>query len=88
MPLKSSYMVKYHHICISQVIKADEANKKLILSEKEAVWVKYSRKVSVGDIFDARVGSIEDYGAFLHLRFPDGTFSLLISFSLYDYVPN
>lgn len=59
-----------------KVIKADETNKKLILSEKEAVWVKYSRKVSVGDIFDARVGSIEDYGAFLHLRFPDGLYHL------------
>ncbi|KAL8106106.1 uncharacterized protein LOC141678907 isoform X2 [Apium graveolens] len=59
-----------------KVIKADETSKKLILSEKEAAWVKYSRKVSVGDIFDARVGSIEDYGAFLHLRFPDGLYHL------------
>ncbi|WOH13450.1 hypothetical protein DCAR_0832960 [Daucus carota subsp. sativus] len=59
-----------------KVIQADETNKKLILSEKEAAWVKYSRKVSVGDVFDARVGSIEDYGAFLHLRFPDGLYHL------------
>lgn len=35
--------------------------------------MKFSKKINVGDIFDARVGSIEDYGAFLHLRFPDGT---------------
>ncbi|KAL8120960.1 hypothetical protein AgCh_017941 [Apium graveolens] len=59
-----------------KVIQADETNKKLILSEKEAAWVKFSRKISVGDIFDAKVGSIEDYGAFLHLRFPNGCYHL------------
>ncbi|XP_027119278.1 uncharacterized protein [Coffea arabica] len=29
-----------------------------------------------GDVFQARVGSVEDYGAFLHLRFPDGHYHL------------
>lgn len=46
----------------------------MILSEKEAVWSKFSEQVNVGDIFEARVGSVEDYGAFIHLRFPDGMF--------------
>ena len=31
----------------------------------------------MGDIFEARVGSVEDYGAFVHLRFPDGNYSAL-----------
>lgn len=52
----------------------DEASKKLIFSEKEATWSKYSEKIKEGDIFEARVGVVEDYGAFLHLRFPDGIF--------------
>ncbi|KAL8484523.1 hypothetical protein ACS0TY_026997 [Phlomoides rotata] len=55
-----------------KVIQADEENRKLIFSEKEASWHKYSPQLSVGNIFEARVGSVEDYGAFIHLRFPDG----------------
>lgn len=55
-----------------KVIQADEGNRKLIFSEKEAVWSKFSGQLSVGDIFEAKVGSVEDYGAFVHLRFPDG----------------
>ncbi|TKY47789.1 30S ribosomal protein S1 [Spatholobus suberectus] len=59
-----------------KVILADEDNKKLIFSEKEAAWSKFSKQVNVGDIFEARVGYVEDYGAFVHLRFPDGLYRL------------
>ncbi|CAL0328029.1 unnamed protein product [Lupinus luteus] len=59
-----------------KVIVADEDNRKLIFSEKEAAWSKFSGRVKVGDIFEARVGSVEDYGAFVHLRFPDGLYRL------------
>lgn len=44
----------------------------MILSEKLALWPKYSQNVNVGDVFTGRVGSVEDYGAFIHLRFDDG----------------
>lgn len=54
-----------------------EEDRNLILSEKDAMWSKFSGQVNVGDIFEARVGSVEDYGAFVHLRFPDGTYKLL-----------
>lgn len=54
------------------MIQADEENRRLIFSEKEASWSKFSPQLNVGDIFEARVGSVEDYGAFIHLRFPDG----------------
>ncbi|XP_041025226.1 30S ribosomal protein S1 homolog B isoform X1 [Juglans microcarpa x Juglans regia] len=60
----------------TKVIQADEENKKLIVSEKEAAWSKFSEQVKVGDIFEARVGSVEHYGAFIHLRFPDGFYHL------------
>ncbi|KAL6279132.1 hypothetical protein ACE6H2_016013 [Prunus campanulata] len=59
-----------------KVIQVDEEHKKLIFSEKEAVWSKFSEQINVGDIFEARVGSMEDYGAFVHLRFPDGLYHL------------
>ncbi|XP_051133400.1 30S ribosomal protein S1, chloroplastic [Andrographis paniculata] len=59
-----------------KVIQADEESRKLIFSEKEANWLKFSPQLNVGDIFEARVGSVEDYGAFIHLRFPDGLYHL------------
>ncbi|KAK9288493.1 hypothetical protein L1049_016952 [Liquidambar formosana] len=59
-----------------KVIQADEENRKLIFSEKEALWSKFSKQINVGDLFEARVGSVEDYGAFVHLRFPDGFYHL------------
>ncbi|XP_043722666.1 4-hydroxy-3-methylbut-2-enyl diphosphate reductase [Telopea speciosissima] len=59
-----------------KIIQADEENRKLIFSEKEALWSKFSPKVKVGDIFEGRVGSIEDYGAFVHLLFRDGYYHL------------
>ncbi|GAB4844039.1 hypothetical protein Ancab_014004 [Ancistrocladus abbreviatus] len=61
---------------VPQIIDADEDNRKLIFSEKEAIWLKYSEKINVGDVFEARVGTVEDYGAFVHLRFPDGYYHL------------
>ncbi|XP_020089589.1 uncharacterized protein LOC109711096 [Ananas comosus] len=59
-----------------KVIEANEEEKKLIFSEKDASWSKYSSQVKIGDVFDAVVGSVEDYGAFAHLRFPDGRYHL------------
>ncbi|XP_022735256.1 30S ribosomal protein S1, chloroplastic isoform X2 [Durio zibethinus] len=59
-----------------KVIQAEEESRKLIFSEKEAVWTKFSTRINVGDIFAGRVGSVEDYGAFVHLRFPDGLYHL------------
>ncbi|KAH9679975.1 hypothetical protein KPL71_026355 [Citrus sinensis] len=58
------------------VIQANEEMKKLVFSEKDAVWNKYSSRVNVEDIFVGRVASVEDYGAFIHLRFPDGLYHL------------
>lgn len=59
-----------------KVILADDDKTKLIFSEKEAAYSKFSKQVKVGDIFEAKVGSVEDYGAFVHLRFPDGLYHL------------
>ncbi|EXB87082.1 30S ribosomal protein S1 [Morus notabilis] len=60
----------------SLVIQADEEKRKLIFSEKEAEWSKFSEQVKVGDIFEGKVGSVEDYGAFVHLQFSDDLYHL------------
>ncbi|WCJ27526.1 30S ribosomal protein S1 [Euphorbia peplus] len=59
-----------------KVLHAEEEDRQLIFSEKEAIWSKFSGRVNVGDIFTGRVGSVEDYGAFVHLLFPDGFYRL------------
>ncbi|OVA08678.1 Ribosomal protein S1 [Macleaya cordata] len=59
-----------------KVVEASEENRRMIFSEKEAIWSKFSGQVKVGDIFEARVGSVEDYGAFVHLLFPDGYYHI------------
>lgn len=45
-----------------------------------AAWSRFSDQVRVGDIFEAKVGSVEDFGAFAHLRFPDGNNCIKILF--------
>ncbi|KAB5527585.1 hypothetical protein DKX38_021432 [Salix brachista] len=64
------------NIDMEEVIHADEESRKLIFSEKEAVWSKFSKRINVGGVFAGRVGSVEDYGAFIHLCFPDGLYHL------------
>nr|XP_043638288.1 30S ribosomal protein S1-like [Erigeron canadensis] len=59
-----------------KVIHAEEEKRKLIFSEKEAAWSKYSNFVKIGNIYQAKVGSVEDYGAFAHLQFPDVSYHL------------
>lgn len=56
----------------AKIIRVEEEKRKLILSEKEASWARFSKQIKIGDVFDARVGCVEDYGAFVHLCFPDG----------------
>ncbi|WOL17944.1 hypothetical protein Cni_G26737 [Canna indica] len=59
-----------------KVVEASEEQNKLIFSEKDAIWSKYSSQIKVGDVFDGRVAYLEDYGAFVHLRFPDGHYHI------------
>ncbi|CAH9116468.1 unnamed protein product [Cuscuta epithymum] len=55
-----------------KAIEVSEELGRLIFSEKEANWAKFSSQIKTGDIFEGRVSSVEDFGAFVALRFPDG----------------
>ncbi|CAA0839393.1 Nucleic acid-binding proteins superfamily [Striga hermonthica] len=59
-----------------QVIEADEVNKTLAFSEKAASWSKFSPQLKLGDIYYGRVGSVREFSAHVHLRFPDGLYHL------------
>ncbi|KAK3148779.1 hypothetical protein QOZ80_3AG0208550 [Eleusine coracana subsp. coracana] len=55
-----------------KVAEVNEEEKKLVFSEKDASWSTYASQIKIGDIYDGIVGSVFPYGAFVHLRFPDG----------------
>ncbi|CAA0832932.1 Nucleic acid-binding proteins superfamily [Striga hermonthica] len=59
-----------------QVIVADEEQRRLIFSEKKLSWSKFSPQLELGDIYYGRVGAVMDFGALVHLRFPDGLYHL------------
>ncbi|KAL5702946.1 hypothetical protein ACHQM5_028102 [Ranunculus cassubicifolius] len=59
-----------------KVIQVSEESRKLIFSERDAIWSKFGDKIKVGDIFFGIVGSLEEYGAFVHLLFPDGKYHI------------
>ncbi|KAH1096128.1 hypothetical protein J1N35_013049 [Gossypium stocksii] len=51
------------------------------LSSVASIWSfispnKTIHQIAKGDVFEGKVGSVEDYGAFVHLRFPDGLYHL------------
>eukprot|EP01018_Ginkgo_biloba_P006308 Gb_13624 [translate_table: standard] len=55
-----------------KIIQVNEQEKKLIFSEKQAIWANFVDQIKDGDIFEGRVNSVADFGAFVDLRFPDG----------------
>ncbi|XP_066385628.1 uncharacterized protein [Miscanthus floridulus] len=59
-----------------KVAEVNEEERKLVFSEKDASWSTYSSQIKIGDIYDGIVGSVFPYGAFVHLRFPDGLYHL------------
>ncbi|CAL4920084.1 unnamed protein product [Urochloa decumbens] len=59
-----------------KVSEVNEEERKLVFSEKDASWLTYSSQIKIGDIYDGIVSSVFHYGAFVHLRFPDGLYHL------------
>ncbi|CAM0146643.1 unnamed protein product [Urochloa decumbens] len=59
-----------------KVSEVNEEERKLVFSEKDASWSTYSSQIKIGDIYDGIASSVFHYGAFVHLRFPDGLYHL------------
>ncbi|CAM6094502.1 unnamed protein product [Calypogeia fissa] len=57
-----------------KVIECVEAERRLIVSEKQAVLVDIIQKLKEGDIYEGKVNFVTDYGAFVDLKFPDGSY--------------
>ena len=55
-----------------QIIEVNEAERRLIFSEKLAVLEENLRLIEEGSVYDGKVNSVTDFGAFVDLIFPDG----------------
>ncbi len=59
---------------VKQIIEVNEEERRLIFSEKQASLIESLRQIQVGSIFDGKVNSVADFGAFVDLQLPDGKF--------------
>ncbi|XP_057824759.1 uncharacterized protein LOC131036786 isoform X2 [Cryptomeria japonica] len=59
-----------------KVIEVNDEENKLTFSQKLATWEKYIDQVNVGDVFEGKVNSLVEFGAFVYLRFPDGGYHI------------
>ncbi len=71
---------------VKQIIEVNEEERRLIFSEKQASLIESLRQIQVGSIFDGRVNSVADFGAFVDLQLPDGKF-FIYPFHLHICVP-
>eukprot|EP00249_Psilotum_nudum_P000947 c13168_g1_i1 orf=260-1525(+) len=59
-----------------KIIEANEQDRRLIFSEKQAVWLLSVQQIKEGDILEGRVSYVTGFGAFVDLRFPDGSYPI------------
>lgn len=59
-----------------KVLEVNKVEKRLLFSEKQAVWSQSVQQIKEGDIFEGKVNCITDFGAFVDLRFPNGSYPL------------
>ncbi|MCO5548323.1 hypothetical protein L7F22_001780 [Adiantum nelumboides] len=57
-----------------KVIEVSKDDKRLVVSEKKAVWLQSIQQLKEGDIFEGKVNCVTDFGAFVDLLFPDGSY--------------
>eukprot|EP00271_Cylindrocystis_brebissonii_P006078 TRINITY_DN18635_c0_g1_i1.p1 TRINITY_DN18635_c0_g1~~TRINITY_DN18635_c0_g1_i1.p1 ORF type:complete len:606 (+),score=94.58 TRINITY_DN18635_c0_g1_i1:176-1993(+) len=63
-------------IITAQVTDVMEEKGRLVLSEKAALAMKKIRGIQEGQVLTGRVTSLTEFGAFVDIRFPDGTYPL------------
>lgn len=57
-----------------KVIEVSKDEKRLVFSEKKAVWLQSVQQINEGDIFEGKVNRVTDFGAFVDLCFSDGSY--------------
>lgn len=57
-----------------KVIEVSKDDKRLVVSEKKAIWCQSVQQLKEGDIFKGKVNCVTDFGAFVDLLFPDGSY--------------
>lgn len=57
-----------------KVLEVSKDEKRLVVSEKKAVWLQSLQQMKEGDIFEGKVNCVTDFGAFVDLCFPDGSY--------------
>lgn len=55
------------------MIEVNESERRLIFSERQAVLEENLRLVEEGSVYNGKVNSVTDFGAFVDLALPDGT---------------
>lgn len=55
-----------------QIIEANETTRRLIFSEKQAVLEANLRLLEEGLVYEGKVNSVTDFGAFVDVVLPDG----------------
>ena len=51
-----------------------------MVSEKKAIWLQSVKQLKEGDVFEGKVNYVTDFGAFVDLRFPDGSYIYVYEF--------
>jgi predicted RNA-binding protein with RPS1 domain len=59
-----------------KMIEVNESERRLIFSERQAVLEENLRLVEEGSVYNGKVNSVTDFGAFVDLALPDGTSSV------------
>lgn len=57
-----------------KVLEVNKEDKRLVFSEKRVEWLQSVQQIKKGDVFEGRVNAVTDFGAFIDLRFPDGSY--------------
>jgi predicted RNA-binding protein with RPS1 domain len=60
----------------TKVIEVDRKKGRFVLSEKLAAWVEAAQQLKVDEVREGRVDSLTDFGAFVEIKFPDGSYPI------------
>ncbi|GAQ80445.1 S1 RNA binding domain containing protein [Klebsormidium nitens] len=60
----------------AKVIEVNRKAGRFVLSEKLAAWIEAAQQLTVDEVREGRVDSLTDFGAFVDIKFPDGSYPI------------